>query len=68
MESPAAVLRFAAFTTTPDGGNPAGLVMDAGHLDERQMQAIATEVGYAETAFITQTAVDGDPRRNRVRF
>ena len=32
------------------------------------MQAIATEVGYAETAFITQTAIEGDPRRNRVRY
>jgi PhzF family phenazine biosynthesis protein len=53
----AEVLRYAAFTTTPDGGNPAGVVLDAADLDEAGMQAIAAEVGYSETAFLTGPAV-----------
>lgn len=62
------VLRYAAFATTPDGGNPAGVVLDATRLDDAQMQVIAADVGYAETVFITEVAVDGDSRRNRVRY
>src|SRR4051794_9196627 len=50
------VLRYAAFTTTPDGGNPAGVVLDAADLDDAAMQAIAAEVGYSETAFLTGPA------------
>lgn len=50
------VLRYAAFTTTPDGGNPAGVVLDAAGLDEAAMLAIAAEVGYSETAFLTGPA------------
>ena len=46
------VLRYAAFTTTPAGGNPAGVVLDARHLDDLAMQRIAAEVGYSETAFV----------------
>jgi len=56
---PTDVLRYAAFTTTPDGGNPAGVVLDADGLDEATMQAIAAEVGYSETAFVT-TVVGGN--------
>jgi PhzF family phenazine biosynthesis protein len=51
------ILRLAAFTDVPDGGNPAGVVLDAHTLDAAQMQAIATDVGYSETAFLT--AQDG---------
>ncbi|WP_353814919.1 PhzF family phenazine biosynthesis protein [Agromyces sp. SYSU T00266] len=47
------VLRYAAFTTDPDGGNPAGIVLDAAGLDDAAMLAVAGEVGYAETAFVT---------------
>ena len=68
MESTPEVLRYAAFSTTPDGGNPAGLVLDASHLDDAGMLAVAAAVGYAETAFVTEQAVDGDPRRSRVRY
>jgi PhzF family phenazine biosynthesis protein len=46
------VLRYAAFTDNPRGGNPAGVVLDASLLDEAQMLAIAAEVGYSETAFL----------------
>ena len=63
MENSPEVLRYAAFSTTPNGGNPAGLVLDARHLDETGMLAVAAAVGYAETAFVTEQGVDGDPRR-----
>jgi PhzF family phenazine biosynthesis protein len=52
------VLRYAAFTTDPAGGNPAGVVLDPTDLDAAAMQAIAAEVGYSETAFVTD-AGDG---------
>ena len=68
MENTPEVLRYAAFSTTPDGGNPAGLVLDARHLDEAGMLAVAAAVGYAESAFVTEQGVDGDPRRSRVRY
>jgi PhzF family phenazine biosynthesis protein len=48
----AQVLRYAAFTVDGQGGNPAGLVLDARDLDATQMQAIAADVGYSETAFL----------------
>lgn len=47
------VLRYSAFTTDPGGGNPAGVVLDARALHETDMQRIATEVGYSETAFLS---------------
>ncbi|WP_433383393.1 PhzF family phenazine biosynthesis protein [Actinoplanes sp. CA-142083] len=58
------ILRFAAFSDDPKGGNPAGVVLDAGGLDDERMLAIAAEVGYSETAFITSRE-DG---RYRVRY
>lgn len=68
MEDSPEILRYAAFSTTPNGGNPAGLVLEARHLDEAEMLAVAAAVGYAETAFVTDQGVDGDPRRSRVRY
>src|SRR4051812_48629608 len=52
------ILRYAAFTDDPAGGNPAGVVLDASGLDETTMRAIAAEVGYSETAFVTSQAND----------
>jgi PhzF family phenazine biosynthesis protein len=52
------ILRYAAFTSDPAGGNPAGVVLDASGLDETTMRAIAAEVGYSETAFVTSQAND----------
>ncbi|MFF0385288.1 PhzF family phenazine biosynthesis isomerase [Streptomyces sp. NPDC004286] len=60
------VLRYAAFTPDPQGGNPAGVVLDATGLDEREMLALAAEVGYSETAFLTER--DTDRRRFTVRY
>lgn len=46
------VLRYSAFTTDPAGGNPAGVVLDARGISEADMQRIAAQVGYSETAFL----------------
>ena len=45
-------LRYSAFTTPPDGGNPAGVVLDASNLDEAAMLAVAADLGYSESAFV----------------
>src|ERR687894_585655 len=45
-------LRYSAFTETPAGGNPAGVVLDARGMSEDEMLALAAEVGYSETAFL----------------
>ena len=54
-----AVLRYSAFTTDPSGGNPAGVVLDAGGLSDDAMRRIAADVGYSETAFLLPRA-DGE--------
>ncbi len=46
------IQRLAAFTDTPDGGNPAGVVLDASGMSDAEMQAVAADVGYSETAFV----------------
>lgn len=52
------IQRLAAFTDDPSGGNPAGVVLDAAGMSDAEMQAVAAEVGYSETAFV----VDPSPR------
>jgi PhzF family phenazine biosynthesis protein len=47
------VLRYSAFTDDVRGGNPAGVVLDARGLSAAEMQGIAAEVGYSETAFLS---------------
>ncbi len=55
-----------AFTQDPEEGNPAGVVLDASGLDGSQMQAIAQELGFSESAFLfTPTDADTDAR---IRF
>jgi PhzF family phenazine biosynthesis protein len=49
------VLRYAAFTDRPEGGNPAGVVLDATGLSDAEMLAIAAELGYSESAFLSGT-------------
>jgi len=48
-----AILSYAAFTETPEGGNPAGVVLDASALSGDEMLKIAADLGYSETAFVT---------------
>ncbi|MEV6651109.1 PhzF family phenazine biosynthesis isomerase [Streptomyces sp. NPDC051219] len=47
------ILRYTAFSADPAGGNPAGIVLDAAGLDDQAMLAIAAELGYSESAFLT---------------
>ncbi|MFG2144398.1 PhzF family phenazine biosynthesis protein [Streptomyces sp. NPDC048696] len=47
------VLRYTAFSSDPAGGNPAGVVLDASGLDHDAMLAIAAELGYSESAFLS---------------
>ncbi|MFJ9055910.1 PhzF family phenazine biosynthesis protein [Streptomyces sp. NPDC102409] len=53
----AEVLRYTAFSADPEGGNPAGVVLDASGLDDTAMLAVAADLGYSESAFLT--APDG---------
>ena len=63
------ILRYTAFTDTPEGGNPAGVVLDATALSADEMQQIAADLGYSETAFVTPattattTSATSAPRR-----
>jgi PhzF family phenazine biosynthesis protein len=60
------LLRYAAFTMDGHGGNPAGVVLDASGLDAANMQAIAADVGYSETAFLVKR--QGEPNGYDVRY
>jgi PhzF family phenazine biosynthesis protein len=64
---PGTLLRLAAFTTDPAGGNPAGVWIGDAMPPDAEMQRIAAEVGYSETAFLVP---DGSmaPGRYRVRY
>ena len=53
------ILRYAAFTTLPNGGNPAGVVLDATGASDAEMQRVAADVGYSETAFLVPGAEPG---------
>ena len=53
------ILRLTAFTDDPNGGNPAGVVLDATGLSEAEMLKIAADLGYSESAFAIQRP-DGD--------
>ena len=58
------ILQVDAFTERPFGGNPAAVVLDAQRLSETQMQAIASEMRVAGTAFLMPAtlAIHGNSR------
>jgi PhzF family phenazine biosynthesis protein len=57
------IFRLASFTTSPDGGNPAGVWIGAVMPSDAAMQRIAADVGYSETAFaVTRDSGDLDVR------
>lgn len=58
------VYRLSSFTDKIDGGNPAGVVLNADNLKEGEMKYIAKEVGYSETAFVSKS----DKADFKVRF
>ncbi len=45
------IQKIAAFSDGNTGGNPAGVLIYDKHPEPKEMQAIAAEVGYSETAF-----------------
>ncbi|PWU50729.1 phenazine biosynthesis protein PhzF [Micromonospora globispora] len=46
------ILRYAAFSADPAGGNPAGVVLDATGVSDAEMLRVAADIGYSETAFL----------------
>ncbi|MEU0394516.1 PhzF family phenazine biosynthesis isomerase [Streptomyces sp. NPDC006208] len=65
MTTKPAVLRYAAFSSDPEGGNPAGVVLDASGLDDADMLSIAADLGYSESAFLSDPpeGLGGEPGR-----
>lgn len=53
-----------AFTKDKNQGNPAGVILDANNLSDKQMIKISSELGFSESAFI-QKSKDAD---YKVRF
>ncbi len=49
------IYKISAFQDNHRGCNPAGVVLDADVLSERDMLSIAKDVGYSETAFIMKS-------------
>ncbi|WP_148588920.1 PhzF family phenazine biosynthesis protein [Streptomyces sp. WAC01526] len=71
LTTPAAttdVLHYTAFTTSPAGGNPAGIILDASGLDDAAAIAIAADLGYSESAFLTPGPDPEDSRSFALRF
>ena len=46
------------FTPRPLAGNQLCVVPEPGQLDDAEMQAIAKEIGFSETTFVTEAAGD----------
>ncbi|MHB9758029.1 PhzF family phenazine biosynthesis protein [Streptomyces sp. BYX5S] len=62
------VLHYTAFSTSPNGGNGAGVVLDASRLSDAGMVALAAELGYSESAFVTAGPDPEDARSFTLRF
>ena len=56
--------RLSAFTSSPDGGNPAGAWLGEELPSVEEMQQLAAKLGYSETAFIAPTG----GQRRRIRY
>ena len=61
------IQRIAAFSNGNSGGNPAGVYISDRYPSETDMQRIAAEVGYSETAFAAPVA-DTTNNSYRVRY
>jgi len=64
---PGTLLRLAAFTSDPAGGNPAGVWIGAHLPSDAEMLRVAAEVGYSETAFLAPDG-SGVEGHFRVRY
>ncbi|MFF3493026.1 PhzF family phenazine biosynthesis protein [Streptomyces sp. NPDC002795] len=62
------VLHYTAFSTNPEGGNGAGVVLDAAGLGDQEMVGIAAELGYSESAFLTPGPDPEDKRSFTLRY
>lgn len=51
------VYQLNSFAKTNEGGNPAGVVLDADSLSEKQMGKIAAILGFSETAYVMQSGI-----------
>lgn len=49
------VYHYDAFSDRPNKGNPAGIVIGDEYLTDKQMQEVATKVGFNETAFVVKS-------------
>lgn len=58
------VFHYDAFSSKPNKGNPAGVVLDADGLTEKEMQDIAMKVGFNETSF----PMESDIADLRIRY
>mgnify|MGYP003578124327 FL=1 len=58
------VFHYDAFSSKPNKGNPAGVVLDADGLTAKEMQDIAMKVGFNETSF----PMDSDIADLRIRY
>ncbi|MBT2647358.1 PhzF family phenazine biosynthesis protein [Bacillus sp. ISL-34] len=58
------VFHYDAFSSKPNKGNPAGVVLDADGLTEKEMQDIALKVGFNETSF----PMESDIADLRIRY
>lgn len=47
------IFKRAAFSLNNKGGNPAGVVIMSEPLSDKSMLSIASDLGYAETAFLS---------------
>lgn len=56
--------RLRAFPKTKDGGNKAAVYLFADDLTDKEMQKMAKDIGYSETAFV----LDSDKANFKVRF
>jgi len=59
------VIGVDAFTTTPQGGNSAGVILEGQRLSELQMQSVARELHFPETVFVLPSARSGTDCRMR---
>lgn len=51
------VFRLTSFQKDDNGGNEAGVVLDADLLKDKEMLKISKEIGYSETAFVSKSKV-----------
>jgi len=58
------VYHYDAFSTEPNKGNPAGVVLNGDGLTEKQMQEVAYKAGFNETAFL----LDSSTADLRIRY